>query len=533
MIEGSQGAGAHGAPDAATPEAVRIAVGVSGQGSNLRALVAAERRGILGGRIVSVFADRVCPATDWAIEQGIPVLLVPPSGHPDPHSWDIGLAAGLQQVSPDVVVLAGFLRILGPEVLNAFPARIVNVHPSLLPAFPGLHAIRDALEARVVVTGVTVHLVDETLDGGPIVAQEAVPILPSDDEASLAARIHAVEHRLLPRVVAMAAAGTLGIDVDGHLTFDRTRSGRIPVPRRALLSMSDKDGLVDLARSLDGLGFELVSTGGTARTMREAGLPVTEVAAVTGSPEMLDGRVKTLHPRIHGGVLADLRSPAHRGQLAHANIDAFQVVAVNLYRFADAATRPGIDLDALVEEIDIGGPALVRAAAKNHANVAILTDPRQYPGVLEELRRDGAVSETTRRDLALAAYRLTADYDAMIAAELARRFAGDGEGADPGVQERLPARLELGLERAALLREPASGRGALCGAGRGPDGGPAREGGQTAPRQAAQLQQPAGRRCGRRAGTRPAGRRDRDHQARQSLWGCGGRATRHRIGACR
>ena len=142
--------------------------------------------------------------------------------------------------------------------------------------------------------------------------------------------------------------------------------------------MSDKDGLVDLARGLDELGFELVSTGGTAAAMREAGLTVTDVAAVTGSPEMLDGRVKTLHPRIHGGVLADLRLPQHRGQLAHANIDPFQVVAVNLYRFADAAARPGIDIDALIEEIDIGGPTLVRAAAKNHANVAILTDRRQY-----------------------------------------------------------------------------------------------------------------------------------------------------------
>ncbi len=161
------------------------------------------------------------------------------------------------------------------------------------------------------------------------------------------------------------------------------------MPRRALLSMSDKDGLEDLARGLDALGFELVSTGGTARAIRDAGLPVTDVSAVTGSPEMLDGRVKTLHPRIHGGILADLRLPQHRGQLAHANIDPFAVVAVNLYPFADAAARPGIDLDALIEEIDIGGPTLVRAAAKNHASVAILTDRRQYPGVLAELRADG------------------------------------------------------------------------------------------------------------------------------------------------
>jgi phosphoribosylaminoimidazolecarboxamide formyltransferase/IMP cyclohydrolase len=405
---------------------------------------------MLGGSIVSVFADRVCPALDWAVEQGIPVTLVPPSGHPDAASWDMGLAAGLQQVGPDVVVLAGFMRILGPEVLRAFRGRIVNVHPSLLPAFPGAHAIADALAAGVTVTGVTVHLVDEVLDGGPIVAQEAVPVLPSDDEAALAARIHAVEHRLLPRVVAMAAAGTLGIDDAGRLAFDRARSGRIPVPRRALLSMSDKDGLVDLARGLDSLGFELVSTGGTAKAMREAGLPVTDVAAVTGTPEMLDGRVKTLHPRIHGGVLGDWRSPGHRGQMAHASIDPFQVVAVNLYRFADVAATPGIDLDGLVEEIDIGGPALVRAAAKNHANVAILTDPSQYAGVLEDLRRDGAVSEATRRDLAVAALRLTAGYDAMIAAELGRRFAG--EDADPAVEGRFPARLDLALERAAMLR---------------------------------------------------------------------------------
>ncbi len=430
--------------------AARIAVGVSGQGSNLRALRAAERRGMLGGSIVGVFADRVCPALDWAVEQGIPVTLVPPSGHPDAGSWDVALAAGLQRMAPDVVVLAGFMRILGPEVLRAFQGRIVNVHPSLLPAFPGAHAIADALAAGVSVTGVTVHLVDEVLDGGPIVAQEAVPVLASDDEVTLAARIHAVEHRLLPRVVAMAAAGTLGIDDAGRLTFERARSGRIPAPRRALLSMADKDGLVDLARGLDALGFELVSTGGTARAMREAGLEVTDVAAVTGSPEMLDGRVKTLHPRIHGGVLGDLRLPAHRGQMAHANIDPFQVVAVNLYRFADAAATPGIDLDGLIEEIDIGGPALVRAAAKNHANVAILTDPRQYPVVLAELGRDGVVSEATRRELAVAAYRLTSGYDAMIAAELARRFSG--EEVDPAVEERLPPRLDLALERAALLR---------------------------------------------------------------------------------
>ncbi len=213
--------------------------------------------------------------------------------------------------------------------------------------------------------------------------------------------------------------------------------------------MSDKDGLVDLARGLDGLGFELVSTGGTARTMREAGLTVTDVSAVTGSPEMLDGRVKTLHPRIHGGVLADLRLPQHRGQLAHANIDPFQVVAVNLYPFADAAARPGIDIDALIEEIDIGGPTLVRAAAKNHANVAILTDRRQYPGVLAEL---DAMARYPRDAPGAGARRVPPD--GRLRRDDRRRswVAGSGRTAAVDAPDRFPARLELALERAAMLR---------------------------------------------------------------------------------
>ena len=158
--------------------------------------------------------------------------------------------------------------------------------------------------------------------------------------------------------------------------------------------MSDKigPGRPGSRASVD-LGFELVSTGGTARALREAGLPVTDVAAVTGAPEMLDGRVKTLHPRVHGGILADLRLADHREQLAAAAIAPFEIVAVNLYPFAAGRGRARASTSTtLVEEIDIGGPAMVRAAAKNHASVAILTDPADGPSVLAELRADGAVS---------------------------------------------------------------------------------------------------------------------------------------------
>ena len=196
-----------------------IAVGVSGAGSNLRALQAAAARGELGGEIVLVFADRACPALDWAAEQGIDTALVA-------DGEDVVLADALAAARPDVVVLAGYMRILGPAVLGAYEGRILNTHPSLLPAFPGAHAVRDALAHGVAVTGVTVHLVDATLDGGPIVAQEAVPILPGDDEASLHERIRAVEHRLLPRAVAPAAGRRLGRRRRWPARDDRSRARR-------------------------------------------------------------------------------------------------------------------------------------------------------------------------------------------------------------------------------------------------------------------------------------------------------------------
>ena len=174
------------------------------------------------------------------------------------------------------------------------------------------------------------------------------------------------------------------------MTVDLERAdAAVPLPRRALLSVSDKSGLAELGRGLVARGFELVSTGGTARALRDADLPVTDVSAVTGFPEMLDGRVKTLHPRVHGGVLADRRLPDHRRQLIAAAIAPFELVVVNLYPFAAALERPGITVDELIEEIDIGGPSMVRAAAKNHANVAIVVVAgavRRDPGGLRRAR---------------------------------------------------------------------------------------------------------------------------------------------------
>jgi phosphoribosylaminoimidazolecarboxamide formyltransferase/IMP cyclohydrolase len=233
---------------------------------------------------------------------------------------------------------------------------------------------------------------------------------------------------------------------------------RLPAPRRALLSVSDKTGLAGFAATLVGHGFELVSTGGTARTLREAGLPIVDVAAVTGFGEMLDGRVKTLHPRVHAGILADRRSEDHRRQLLAAAIAPFEIVVVNLYPFAKAAERPGIHFDELIEEIDIGGPSLVRAAAKNHASVAIVTSPAQYPEVAAALGSEpGVVSEGLRAALAVEAFRHTAAYDARIAAELPSRMAADGVELPPwpglpGAPDPYPDTLTIDLEKVETLR---------------------------------------------------------------------------------
>jgi phosphoribosylaminoimidazolecarboxamide formyltransferase/IMP cyclohydrolase len=430
----------------------RIAVGVSGSGSNLRALVAAAGRGSLGGEVVLVFADRPCAGLDWATDLGIETILVPGGD-------DATLAETLVAVAPDVIVLAGYLRLVGPAVLAAFGGRILNVHPSLLPSFPGLHGARDALAAGVAVTGVTVHLVDATLDGGPIVTQEAVPVLPDDDEASLLERIHPVEHRLLPTAVAALLAGALVVPDGARRTRLDTAiaDASIPIPRRALLSVYDKTGLVELGRGLVRREWELVSTGGTARALREAGLPVTDVAAVTGFPEMLDGRVKTLHPRVHAGLLADRRRADHRETLLAAGIAPFDLVVVNLYPFAAAARKPGISFDDLVEEIDIGGPSMVRAAAKNHASVAIVTSPARYEAVLAALDEHGEVPLGLRSALAVEAFRHTAAYDARIAAELPRRMheAGVALPAEPGLptsDDPYPPSLTISLEKVDTLR---------------------------------------------------------------------------------
>jgi phosphoribosylaminoimidazolecarboxamide formyltransferase / IMP cyclohydrolase len=220
---------------------------------------------------------------------------------------------------------------------------------------------------------------------------------------------------------------------------------------RALLSVSDKNGITDLARGLAARGFELVSTGGTARALAAAGLPVVNIAEVTGFPEMMDGRVKSLHPRVHGGILARRSEPGDLAAAAAHGIGLIDVVAVNLYPFSETAGRPGVTFDELVEQIDIGGPSMVRAAAKNFRDVLVVVDPRRYGEVLSELERPGGPSAAFRFALAQEAFAHTAAYDQAIAAKLTRFGAVDGAFVEQPAPT-IPARLSFDVAKLRDLR---------------------------------------------------------------------------------
>ncbi len=194
---------------------------------------------------------------------------------------------------------------------------------------------------------------------------------------------------------------------------------------RALISVSDKTGIVDLAKDLAALGVALISTGGTAKLLADAGLKVSEVAELTGSPEMLDGRVKTLHPRVHGGLLARRDVPEHMAALKEHSINTIDILIVNLYPFEATVAKPGCSLEDAIENIDIGGPAMVRSAAKNWKDVAVLTDASQYAGVIAEIKADGKVSDKTKFALSVAAFNRISNYDAAISDYLSSLQEGE------------------------------------------------------------------------------------------------------------
>ncbi len=211
--------------------------------------------------------------------------------------------------------------------------------------------------------------------------------------------------------------------------------------KRALISVSDKNGIVNFAKKLQNLGVEVLSTGGTARTLKDNGVKVVGISEVTGFPECLDGRVKTLHPAVHGGLLAMRNNPEHMKQLDDLNIKPIDLVVINLYPFKETIAKEGVALEEAIENIDIGGPTMLRSAAKNYQDVTVVTDPEDYSAVLNELEESGEVSLNTKYGLALKVFEHTAHYDAMISQYLRNEIKGD-----------MPDLLTLTYEKVQALR---------------------------------------------------------------------------------
>src|SRR5689334_12159224 len=229
--------------------------------------------------------------------------------------------------------------------------------------------------------------------------------------------------------------------------------------KRALVSVSDKTGIVDFVRELKSFNVEIISTGGTAKALREAGIAVRDISDVTGFPEMMDGRVKTLHPRVHGGLLALRDNPEHVASMQQHGIEPIDMVVVNLYPFAETISREGVTREEAIEQIDIGGPAMIRSAAKNADSVAVVVNPAQYPQLIEELQQnDGSLSVPTRRRLAVDAFRQTAQYDTMVSSYL----AGETGAFPPQITTTLTKLSDLRYgenphQRAALYATPVAG----------------------------------------------------------------------------
>ncbi|MBI3297024.1 MAG: bifunctional phosphoribosylaminoimidazolecarboxamide formyltransferase/IMP cyclohydrolase [Elusimicrobia bacterium] len=431
---------------------LKIAVFASGEGTNLQALLDACRSRRVPGEVVLVVSSKEeSGALRRAERAGARAVCRKPRDFSDAEAFDATLAALCGDAAVDVICLAGWMLKITAPLLDAFPDRILNIHPALLPAFGGQgmygHRVHEAvIAAGARVSGCTIHLVDAVYDHGPIILQASVPVLPSDTAETLRDRVTTQEHWIYPEAVRLWAEDRVKLDGRRAMILP-SREEASPRIRRAVISVSDKAGLVEFAKGLEELGVEIVSTSGTARTLIDAGVEVRPLDAMTGFPEILDGRVKTLHPKIHGGILLRRSDPRQTEEARALGLEPIDLVVVNLYPFERVAAGADSPYSReVIENIDIGGVTLIRAAAKNFEDVAVVVSPADYKAVLAELTASACqLNLETRRRLALDGIRHTADYDAMIARAWGAADAGAAAGSFPDT-------LTVTLTKAQVLR---------------------------------------------------------------------------------
>ncbi|NPA80136.1 MAG: bifunctional phosphoribosylaminoimidazolecarboxamide formyltransferase/IMP cyclohydrolase [Thermotogae bacterium] len=365
----------------------KVVVLASGNGSNFEALV---RRARVSGYPISfpllITDNPNAPVIERARRLGVPYRVVEDPGKPT-----VEAIKSVGRV--DAVVLAGYMKILPPETVREFQGRILNIHPSLLPAFKGRDAIKRAWASGVKFTGVTVHIVTEKVDSGPILAQRVVPLFKEESLEGLEQRIHAVEHALY-------------FDTLVKFLFKRR-------PRYALLSSYEKSPrLVRFAHFLQEYGYSIAATSGTAKYLSEHGVYAVDVSALSGFPEVFGGRVKTLNPYIMGGIL--FHREYDKEMAEELDVPQIDFVFVQLYPFKETLKETK-NVGELVDMIDIGGVALIRAAAKNHEFVVVITDPEDMVSLMLEMEEnEGRISDETRQKLAIKAFARTAEYDVDI-----------------------------------------------------------------------------------------------------------------------
>ncbi len=406
------------------PDRLRFAILASGRGSNADALMDAFESGFINADLVLVVTNKEgAPVVATAASRGYATATIPSKGMKREAHEELVLAA-LARANVDHILLAGYMRILTPGFLRRFLGSVINIHPALLPDFPGLNAASRQWEAGAKVAGATVHFVDEGVDTGQPILMGTIDVRGDEGPDGLAQRIlNEVEHVIYPRAVQLFVDRLVRQTLDQNCpnskdqrkddrAMTKTAKGKVT---RALISVYDKSGLVDFAKGLRERDVEILASGGTARALEEAGVSLTRVEDYTGAKELLGGRVKTLHPRIHAGILADRRNEEHLAQLAENDVLPIDLVVCTLYPFRETLALGGTRAE-LIEKIDVGGPTMIRAAAKNaDGGVTVVTDPADYDPLLCALGEDGTVADDLRRRLAVKAFRLTADYDDAIA----------------------------------------------------------------------------------------------------------------------
>ena len=413
---------------------LRIAVLVSGGGSNLQAIIDAIAGKNLPVEIACVISNRRDAfALERAKKFSIETYYIGKGSHPDEKDREQALFETLAAENVELIVLAGYLAILPKRIIRAYKDRIINIHPSLIPkhcgpGFYGIHVHESVIASKDKFSGATTHFVDEGVDTGEIIYQLSLEVDSYDTPESLSHRVLRLEHELLVKTLYDIALGR--VKIGGNMQ------------KRALISVSDKTGIIEFAKALDELGVELISTGGTEKAIRDAGIPVKNISDVTGFPECLDGRVKTLHPAVHGGILAIRSNEDHMSQLEKLNIQTIDFVVINLYPFKETVLKPDVHFEDAIENIDIGGPTMLRSAAKNHQDVVVVIDPSDYARVIDELKANDSVSYDTKYDLALKVFQHTAHYDAMIASYLVKH----------GNRNPFPDTLTLTYEKVQDLR---------------------------------------------------------------------------------